>query len=127
MTGTQVHQEPDLLDVLAGVADWARPFLSGDAPPFGTPEWLALPLDDPRRACAVVRAALSWWRATEPHDEVSARERAAAQVASSHAISAAEHWAQWAYAPTVAELRRSRDWHAQRDTADHPGRTAVAA
>jgi hypothetical protein len=106
MTGAA--EGPDALEVLAGVAAWARPFLRGDAPVFGSPEWLALPLDDPRRAASVVRAALSWWRAGEPLDDLEQRAHTAAMVEASHAIAGALRWSDLAYRPTVAELQRHR-------------------
>lgn len=113
--------DPDELEVLAGVAAWARPFLRGDAPVFGSPEWLVLPVEDHRRDAAVVRAALAWWRVGEPLEDVEARAAAALDVASSHDIAGAVRWGDLAYRPTHAELARRRDWSARRDRPDYPG------
>ncbi len=101
--------DPDALEVMAGVAGWAAPFLKGDdVPVFGSPEWLALDPCDERRASAVVRAALAWWRMGEPTEDVEARAEQAAQAQARCAISEAEPWKDLAYAPTQAELRRRR-------------------
>ena len=42
----------------------SRSLAAGALPEFGSPEWVSLPVDDPRRAHACVRAALAWWSAT---------------------------------------------------------------
>lgn len=111
--GTQsTAYEPDVLEVLAGVACWARPFLVGEAPSFGSAEWLALDPADRRFAAAVVRAALAWWRCGEPIEDVEERARVAQDVASSHAIAGALDWRDLAHRPTAAELARRRAWTA---------------
>lgn len=107
---SETHDE---LEVLASVAAWAQPFLVGDVPIFGTPEWLALPLDEPGRTAAVVRAALAHWRMGESVEELEARVEAAELKLSSLGISAAEDWSALAYRPSAAELARRRDWHAR--------------
>lgn len=112
-----VAHDPTLLvetDTLAAVLTWARPFLVGDAPAFGSPEWVALAPEDPRVAASVVRAALGWYRAGEPLD---ALEQAEAAQALKAAVAAAGPYGS---TPTHAELTRRRALPAQRDQ-DHPG------
>ena len=111
------------LDVLAEVADRTAPFLAGDAPVFGSPEWLALESGDPQVTRAVVRAALAWWRMGEPIEDLEERARAALDVESSHAIAGALDWAELSRRPSSEELRRRRDWHVRRDRPDYPGRS----
>lgn len=57
---------PDLdSDTTAAVLRAVKGSLTaGPCPEFGSPEWAGLPVDDPRRAHACVRAALAWWSAT---------------------------------------------------------------
>ncbi len=115
-------EDVDELDVVAGVAVWARPFLAVvDVPPFGTADWLALSVTDQRRPAAVVRDALSWWRVGEPLDDLEQRAQAALDVESSHAVAGALRWSGVAYRPMRAELAGRRDWHARRDRPDHLG------
>ncbi len=83
-------------------------------PEYGSPEWLALPLDDPRRHAALVQAAERWRLLTSSPHVVDVlfefREwcRRAGFRQTSSAVSAAANWAGLAGAPTYAELARRR-------------------
>jgi hypothetical protein len=54
------------------------------APQYGSPEWVALADDDPRKQAAVAQAAAAWWNLGAPRDqevaELQARLEAAAEV-----------------------------------------------
>lgn len=79
---------PRDVDVLEEVHRWCLTALTGpELPVFGSPAWCALP-DGPTKTHAAVLAALAWW--TEHWARADAA--AAADVATSHAISAAEDW-----------------------------------
>ena len=110
------------LDVLAEVARRTMPYLEGDAPVFGSPEWLALEAGDPRVTQAVVRAALAWWRMAEPLEDLEARAAAAEDKASAVAISTAirDSRRSGVYYATYAELVRRRTSPTTRD-GDFPG------
>lgn len=116
-----VLDEPDDLEVMAAVGAWARPFLRGDAPVFASPEWLAMDPADPRRAAAVVRAALTWWRCGDPLDENQARMDLAAVRQASWEISGRLGSSDGVYRPTMAELQRRRRHLLEPRPNDHPG------
>lgn len=113
-------------DTLLAVAGWAHPFLElDDVPVFGSAEWLALDLTDQRRAAAVVRAALAWWGAGEPADQVETAYRAQAMK---RAMAEAGPFSRTGVrdamvspdVPTFAELEEHR-WLADHRPEDHPG------
>jgi hypothetical protein len=90
---------------------------------YGSPEFHALPVGDPRRRAAVLHAADCWRKLCEsPHvAEILAewmewdRRRAARQL--SHDLSGAADWRRRAEAPTYATIARRRA---------EPGRVAAA-
>lgn len=106
--------EPDIwLRVLEEMRELVDAFVADDDTPlFGSPAWLDLPDDDERRATAIMRAALAWWRVGEPAEDLLERAAAAADVATSHDICAAMRRAGLigtdGYRPSMAELRQLR-------------------
>lgn len=116
-----VLDERDELAILAAVGAWSRPFLRGDAPVFASPEWLAMDPADPRRAAAVVRAALAWWRCGDPIDEDQARLDLAGLRQASWAVSGRLGASDGVYRPTMAELQRRRRQLLEPRPKDHPG------
>jgi hypothetical protein len=100
---------------------WAVPLLTranaaGIIPPAGSRTWCALPDTDPRKAAAVVLAALTRLQDNTPaaisarlaaqHDEIERVCRERARNAS-HDMSAAQAWSS-AIGPTYRELARRR-------------------
>jgi hypothetical protein len=83
-------------------------------PEYGSPEYEALPADDPLRQQSVTFAADCWRRLTaSPHcAEIIADlfewERRKSLRETSNAVSAAADWRALASAPTYAELERRR-------------------
>lgn len=116
-----LDDERDELEVLAAVAAWSQPFLRGDAPIFGSPEWLDLDAADHRRTAAVVRAALAWWRCGDPIDEDQARLDLAGLRQASWAVSGRLGASDGVYRPTMAELQRRRRQLLEPRPKDHPG------
>jgi hypothetical protein len=116
-TGSALVDEPDELVALVEVLGWAMPAVRSQPAVFGSPDWLALPADDPERWAAAVVAALVWWRGGTPIEDVEARVRAVEDRMSSLAI--ASSGPRRIRQPTHAELARRRDWHARRDRPDH--------
>lgn len=111
---------------LTAVAGWAAPFLADeDVPVFGSPEWVALEDTDPRRASAVVRAALGWWRAGEP---LEALQAAALAEAGKAALASSGPYTRDTLVRemrTFAELDRDRHLPERRPD-DHPGGPVAA-
>lgn len=79
--------DPELPDHALGVLEWQDPYMQGEAPQIGTPEWAELAADDPRRDASRVRAAAAWWRLGETPEVLEARTQAAEDRASSIEIS----------------------------------------
>ena len=76
-------------EVLAEVYRWTVDALTSgpEVPIFGSAAWCALP-DGPTKTHSAVLAALAWWTEQWARSDAAA----AADVASSHAISTAENW-----------------------------------
>jgi hypothetical protein len=93
----QVHHDLDA-DTLAQLYAIVEPALSaGPLPEFGSSAWLELPNDDPRRAWATLRAALTWWTwaafGMEIPEMIIAREITARMSAASKQV--AGHEPEW--------------------------------
>jgi hypothetical protein len=105
--------DPDLLKmILEDIGD----DLLVDSPEFASWDYLNLPVDDPRRRAALVRAALGWWTAvafgTGIPCEVIDREINRRMSEAAFVVSAAHDWRKQASQPTRDQLDRRRYWWA---------------
>lgn len=101
---------------------WAAEVIAGawhlwPIPSYGTPEFLALPQDDPRRLPALVIAAECWWNQGRPEVMAEVLEDHLAEMdaearyrfrALSWDLSGAQDWNAVAARPTFAELEQRR-------------------
>lgn len=95
----------------------ARAESAGRIPLLGSPAWVALDDQDPRKLGSVIRAALAWLADSQP-EVIAERLRAEMDFVdqitfqrlrdASHAVAAGADWSLVAYGPTHAELVRRR-------------------
>lgn len=99
---------------------WARAWLScvqQDFPRYGSPAWVALPRDDPRRWAAILWMAECWRIDSLPHVigerlryEMACREQVERVVEAEQDRQLAARVHRMANRPTHAELRRRRGY-----------------